>query len=134
MEQEQEQNRNQKPNRSEWIQLDQRTISIQWKEPLYYSKSIKWRDLIIHTNISFVLSDLGYSTNIIFEIDCVTYRFGLGKWKYMMGGTGVRPVIICQTHKLNINLSFFKLSLTEVALDNSDQNEDNPNVFSFFIT
>jgi hypothetical protein len=127
-----DQNQNQKPNSIGWIQEDQQTISIQWKEPFYYSKSIKWRDLIIHTDISFALSELGYSTNITFEIDGVTYRFGLGKWKYMMGGTGVRPVIICQTHKLNINLSFFKLSLTEVALEKSDQDEDNFNVFSFF--
>jgi hypothetical protein len=116
----------------EWIKENLNSVSIEWnKRPFFHKKSIIWRGITIHTKIRDQDEDLGFNTAVVFIINGVKHRFGLGKWKYMGGSIGTKPEIKCETHALKIGGNLFNktLSLEEEQLNESDpssQTLENP--------
>ncbi|OFY84536.1 MAG: hypothetical protein A3F72_14115 [Bacteroidetes bacterium RIFCSPLOWO2_12_FULL_35_15] len=125
-------------NSEEWTKIDQSSVCIAWnKQPFFHKKSIIWRGIVIHTKVSDTNGDLGFKKVIVFVINNKIFRFGLGKWKYMIGSIGTAPEIKCQTHSLKIKTDFraMTLTLSEEPLNKVDEtNEIIENPFNFFDT
>ncbi|MBL7884803.1 MAG: hypothetical protein JNL69_12090 [Bacteroidia bacterium] len=97
-----------KNNCEQWLFLDPNSIGIAWDyNSSFFStvQSINWREKVIHIQILFGRESLGFRLDIRIVVDNVFYRYGIGKHKWMIGGTGEKPLIENNEFRLKFNFA-----------------------------